>query len=103
MRHRYLFLAFLLMMAGAESATAQKVIFKMVGCEPIKYDISKMEYIMFEEATPDEHEWVDLALPSGTQWATCTSAQKRQKTSATTSLGARQHRRTTTLGAPTNG
>ena len=58
-------------MAGVQSAWAQKMILKMAGQEPVIYKVSQMEYIMFEEANPDEHEWVDLGLPSGTLWATC--------------------------------
>lgn len=52
---------------------AQKVIVKLVGTEPVKYDVSQVEYIAFEEKAiiDDDHEWVDLGLPSGTLWATC--------------------------------
>lgn len=34
----------------------------------VKYFASEVDSIIFE---PDEHEWVDLGLPSGTLWATC--------------------------------
>ena len=52
---------------------AQKVIVKLAGTEPVEYDVSQVEYIAFEEKAiiDDEHEWVDLGLPSGTLWATC--------------------------------
>ena len=64
-------LAALLLAGGVQSAWAQKMILKMAGQEPVIYKVSQMEYIMFEEANPDDHEWVDLGLPSGTLWATC--------------------------------
>ena len=63
--------ALLLVLAGVQSAWAQKMILKMAGQEPVIYKVSQMEYIMFEEGSFDEHEWVDLGLPSGTLWATC--------------------------------
>ena len=64
-------LAALLLAGGVQSAMAQKMILKMAGQEPVIYKVSQMEYIMFEEGSFDEHEWVDLKLPSGTLWATC--------------------------------
>ena len=39
-----------------------------------EYNVLQMDSITFvDEETPvfDEHEWVDLGLPSGTLWATC--------------------------------
>ena len=71
MKGKFILAALLMTMAGVQSAMAQKMILKMAGQEPVIYKVSQMEYIMFEEANPDEHEWVDLGLPSGTLWATC--------------------------------
>ncbi|MBR6141842.1 MAG: hypothetical protein IKQ37_08810 [Bacteroidaceae bacterium] len=76
MKQRLLFLiaSLLLSMAGVQTAMAQKIILKLSGSEPVKYDVSRVEYIAFEEGEPpiiDDHEFVDLGLPSGTLWATC--------------------------------
>lgn len=35
------------------------------------YTSSKKVKVIFTEEKQDEHEWVDLGLPSGTLWATC--------------------------------
>lgn len=72
MKKTILFILFLLVV-GLQTAWAQKVILKLAGSEPVKYDVSQVEYIAFEEDEPviDGHEWVDLGLPSGTLWATC--------------------------------
>lgn len=64
----------LLMMAGWQSAWAQKVTLYKTNGETIRCDVSELDSIVFEEkALPAEeiHEWVDLGLPSGTLWATC--------------------------------
>lgn len=57
-----------LMMAGVQIANAQKMVIHRLGSEPIELEISEIDHIGFVE---DEHEWVDLGLPSGTLWATC--------------------------------
>ena len=36
----------------------------------VKYKVSSVEQVYFEEAEPVEYEYVDLGLPSGTKWAT---------------------------------
>ena len=50
-----------------------------------------------------DHEYVDLGLPSGTLWATCNVGAAAQKSTATTSPGARPLLRITTTVAPTSG
>lgn len=64
----------LLMMAGWQSAWAQKVTLYKTNGETIRCDVSELDSIVFEEKMPpaeEIHEWVDLGLPSGTLWATC--------------------------------
>lgn len=61
----------LLTMAGVQSAWAQKVIVMTNKGEVVTYKLSDLNRVLFEEANPGEHEWVDLGLPSGTLWATC--------------------------------
>ena len=48
---------------------AQSVIINYKNGEVLDIDASLVESITFEEA--ENHEWVDLGLPSGTLWATC--------------------------------
>ena len=48
MKNRKIIAALLLVLAGVQSAWAQKVIIKMAGSEPLIYKVSQMEYIMFE-------------------------------------------------------
>ena len=74
MRTRNILAALLLMVAGMQTASAQKVVINTKDNQTVKYEISQIESITFEEADDiiiDEHEWVDLGLPSGTLWATC--------------------------------
>ena len=64
----------LLMMAGWQSAWAQKVTLYKTNGETIRCDVSELDSIVFEVKMPpaeEIHEWVDLGLPSGTLWATC--------------------------------
>ncbi|MBR5052235.1 MAG: hypothetical protein IKW91_03315 [Bacteroidaceae bacterium] len=37
----------------------------------VKFDVSNVRDVTFEEDIEDNHEYVDLGLPSGTLWATC--------------------------------
>lgn len=59
----------LLAIAGMQHAIAQKMVVTMTDNQVVKYDISKVKHVTFEET--DDHEWVDLGLPSRTLWATC--------------------------------
>ena len=47
----------------------------MTDKKTVEYNISQLDSISFLEGTneeiKEEHEWVDLGLPSGTLWATC--------------------------------
>lgn len=64
----------LLLMAAAQSANAQKVVLHMAGNQKFECNVSQLDSITFEDdgfIVIDEHEWVDLGLPSGTLWATC--------------------------------
>ena len=59
----------LLMAANVQIANAQKVVLHMAGNKTFECSISELDSISFVDA--EEHEWVDLGLPSGTLWATC--------------------------------
>ena len=74
MKRLSLLAAMLLIMAGMQTAVAQKMVVTMEDDTTVKFIISKVKNVTFEEAAvepDDEHEYVDLALPSGTLWATC--------------------------------
>lgn len=66
---RHFFIAMLLMAANVQIANAQKVVLHMAGNKTFECSISELDSISFVDA--EEHEWVDLGLPSGTLWATC--------------------------------
>lgn len=56
---------------GTVEAQAQRVKINFTDQEPVRYDVSKIESIEFEEDAPIETpDYVDLGLPSGTLWAT---------------------------------
>ncbi len=58
----------------AISGQAQKVVLHKTGGQRIECSVSQLDSITFEDdgfIIVDEHEWVDLGLPSGTLWATC--------------------------------
>ena len=61
----------LLLFVGLQTTWAQKVVLHLTGNQAVEYDISQLDSISFIEGTTEEHEWVDLGLPSGTLWATC--------------------------------
>ena len=70
MKARYIIAALLLMVAGLQTAKAQKIILYYGGKEPIEVNVARLDSITFVEAPiTDGHEWVDLGLPSGTLWA----------------------------------
>lgn len=74
MRTRNILAALLLLVAGLQTASAQKIILHMPDNQKVEYEISQLDSITFEESDDiivDEHEWVDLGLPSGTLWAKC--------------------------------
>ena len=61
----------LLLFVGLQTTWAQKLVLHLTGNQAVEYDISQLDSISFVEGTTEEHEWVDLGLPSGTLWATC--------------------------------
>ena len=63
-----------MLLAGVQTAKAQKVVLHMAGNQTYKCSISQLDSITFvgdDLIIEEEHEWVDLGLPSGTLWATC--------------------------------
>ena len=72
MKGKFILAAMLMMLAGVQSAWAQKVQVNLVDDRTVEFDVSQVRDITFVEAEiPDTKEWVDLELPSGTLWATC--------------------------------
>lgn len=69
MKGKYI-IALLLMVAGVRTMTAQKVVLHMANNQKFVCDISRLDSITIGYDI-EEHEWVDLGLPSGTLWATC--------------------------------
>ncbi len=61
--------ALLLLVAGLQTAMAHKMIVTLNDNSKVPYSISQVKEVSFVES--DEHEYVDLGLPSGTKWATC--------------------------------
>lgn len=71
MRQKSILAALLLMVAGLQTAWAQKVTLRFTDKSVLEYNISSLDCIEFSEGNVGEHEYVDLGLPSGTLWATC--------------------------------
>ena len=74
MKHIYFLSVLLLLLAGVQTAQAQKVTLYKTNGETIRCDVSELDSIVFDEKEPsaeESHEWIDLGLPSGTLWATC--------------------------------
>ena len=69
MKVKSMMAALLLIAAGVQTMWAQKMVVTMADDNKVVYDIVQVKDITFEEA--EEHDWVDLGLPSGTLWATC--------------------------------
>ena len=61
----------LLMVAGLQTAQAQKIKLYFTDDSFLEYRVSDLKYIECSEEDIVEHEYVDLGLPSGTLWATC--------------------------------
>ena len=68
MNTRNFMAALLLMVAGLQTAKAQRMIVTMADDSKIEYDILRVKDVVFAE---DLYKYVDLGLPSGTLWATC--------------------------------
>ena len=74
-----LLLAAGMLLAGMQTAKAQKVVLHMAGNQTFECSISQLDSITFvgdDLIIEEEHEWVDLGLPSGTLWATCNVGAK---------------------------
>ena len=71
MKAKNFIMLLLLLFVGLQTTWAQKVVLHLTGNQAVEYDISQLDSISFIEGTTEEHEWVDLGLPSGTLWATC--------------------------------
>ena len=71
MKAKNFLMLLLLLFVGLQTTWAQKVVLHLTGNQAVEYDISQLDSISFIEGTTEEHEWVDLGLPSGTLWATC--------------------------------
>ena len=71
MKAKNFLMLLLLFFVGLQTTWAQKVVLHLTGNQAVEYDISQLDSISFIEGTTEEHEWVDLGLPSGTLWATC--------------------------------
>ena len=69
MKVNSIFAALLLLVAGLQTAMAQKMIVTLNDNRKVTYSISQVKEVSFVES--EEHEYVDLGLPSGTKWATC--------------------------------
>lgn len=69
MKLKSILAALLLMVAGLQTAMAQKMIVTLNDNSKVTYSISQVKEVSFVES--EEHEYVDLGLPSGTKWATC--------------------------------
>ena len=83
MKTKSILAALLLIVAGVQTVRAQKqssatsgkakvVLYKTNG-QTIECEVSELDSIVFVEKQDidENHEWVDLGLPSGTLWATC--------------------------------
>ncbi len=74
MKAKSILAALLLLVAGLQTAWGQKMIVTLNDNSQVTYSISQVREVTFVEADEpvnDEHEYVDLGLPSGTLWATC--------------------------------
>jgi len=72
MKRNSILAVLLLLLAGLQTAMAQKMVVTTTDNQVVKYDVNKVKHVTFEEEAPIETiEYVDLGLPSGTLWATC--------------------------------
>ena len=63
--------ALLLIVAGLQTAWAQKLVLYTTDKGTIEFDYADIDSITFSNESVEEDKWVDLGLPSGTLWATC--------------------------------
>ena len=70
MRKRNIIASLLLVVAGVQTAWAQKMVVTTLDNKQVEYDLTKVKDVTFFEAETASN-YVDLELPSGTLWATC--------------------------------
>ena len=66
MKAKSIIAALLLLVAGVQTAMAQKMLVKTTDNGLVRFDVSKVEYVKFIK-----DDFVDLGLPSGTLWSSC--------------------------------
>ena len=81
MKVRNILAALLLLVAGMQTALAQKVVLHKTNGETIEYDVSELDSIVFKDKVefpismtcPDSNHphAIDFGLPSGTKWCCC--------------------------------
>lgn len=69
MKKKALIMALLLVVAGVQSALAQRVVIHFSDNHKVRYSLAKIDSISFEELVVGDYDYVDLGLPSGTLWA----------------------------------
>ena len=70
MKTKSILAALLLLVAGVQTARAQKMTVNLTNGKTVVYKISQVESVTFDDGTTPNYEYVDLGLPSGTLWAT---------------------------------
>ena len=71
MKAKSILATLLLLVAGLQTAQAQRVVLKFQNGNAVQYNVTELRDIQFVEITAiDGHEYIDLGLPSGTLWAT---------------------------------
>ena len=70
MRKRNIIASLLLVVAGVQTAWAQKMVVTTLDNKQVEYDLTNVKDVTFFEAETASN-YVDLELPSGTLWATC--------------------------------
>ena len=61
--------ALLLVVAGVQSALAQRVVIHLSDNHKVRYSLARVDSISFEELEVGDYDFVDMGLPSGTLWA----------------------------------
>ena len=69
MKKKTLIAALLLVVAGVQSALAQRVVIHLSDNHKVRYSLARVDSISFEELEVGDYDFVDMGLPSGTLWA----------------------------------
>lgn len=69
MKKKTLIAALLLLVAGVQSALAQRVVIHLSDNHKVRYSLARVDSISFEELEVGDYDFVDMGLPSGTLWA----------------------------------